>query len=72
MTKIFVAYLLPQPSDVFNLLEDGIQWITKGTTRSEAEANLRALFDEQMKEEFYTKEQAQAIWEQHQLYTAEV
>jgi hypothetical protein len=70
--KIFVAYLLPHPTDVFNLLEDGIQWMAKGETKEQAEAALRALFDKTMKDDFYTEEEALRVWNQHDAYVAEV
>lgn len=69
---MFVAYLLPHPTDVFNLLEDGIQWIAKGETREEAESNLRKLFNKQMKEDHYDEAESEAVWNQHSSYTAEV
>jgi hypothetical protein len=69
---MFIAYLLPKPSDVFNLLEDGIQWMAKGDTKQEAEANLRALFDKQMKEEHYDATETETVWNDHQFYIAEV
>jgi len=69
---MFVAYLLPHPTDVFNLLEDGIQWMAKGETKTEAEANLRALFDKQMREEHYDKTEIETVWKAHSSYVAEV
>jgi len=70
--KIYVAYLLPHPTDVFNLLEDGIQWIAKGETKQEAEAALRALFEATMRDESYSEDQTEAVWKQHSSYVAEV
>ena len=69
---MFVAYLLPKPTDVFNLLEDGLQWIAKGDTKAWAECNLRGVFEEQMYRDFYTEQEIEAIWNQHDLYIAEV
>ena len=69
---MYVAYLLPKPTDVFNLLEDGIQWIAKGETKAEAEKNLRTLFDKTMGGDFYTLEEAEVVWNDHQFYIAEV
>jgi hypothetical protein len=68
---MFVAYLLPHPTDVFNLLEDGIQWIATGETKEKAEANLREKFEATMRSDFYSKEEAETIWKQHQFYCTE-
>lgn len=69
---MFVAYLIPHPSDVFNLLEDGIQWIAKGNTKEEAEAALRALFEKTMREEFQEPDAIERVWNDHSAYVAEV
>jgi len=68
---MFVAYLLPHPTDVFNLLEDGIQWMAKGETKEEAEANLRSHFDAVMKDDHYDEAESEVVWKSHSLYTAE-
>jgi hypothetical protein len=65
---MYVAYLLPHPTDVFNLLEDGIQWMEKGKTSVDAESALRKLFRSTLHDDFYTDEQIDKIWDQHQLY----
>jgi len=72
MTKIWVAYLLPNPTDVFNLLEDGLQWIVKGETKVQAELALRAKFHDQMTEEHYSEQEIDKIWNDHQAYVTEV
>jgi len=69
---MFVAYLLPHPTDVFNLLEDGLQWIAKGDTKAEAEANLAALFLKTMKEDHYENDEIEKVWNGHHSYVAEV
>ena len=69
---MFVAYLLPHPTDVFNLLEDGIQWIAKGETKAEAEANLRTQFEATMRDESYSQDEIETVWKQHHFFTAEV
>ena len=70
--KVWIAYLLPHPTDVFNLLEDGIQWLAAGDSKAEAATNLRTKFDEQMESESYTKEEADAIWNDHHSYVQEI
>jgi len=72
MTKVWIAYLLPNPTDVFNLLEDGIQWIAKGNTKEAAEALLRYKFDETLKAEFYSDEEIEKVWNDHHSYVTEV
>jgi hypothetical protein len=69
---MFVAYLLPHPTDVFNLLEDGIQWIVKHETREGAEATLRTMFVQQMIDEHYTAKEIEKVWNNHTMFTAEV
>jgi hypothetical protein len=72
MTKIWVAYLLPNPTDVFNLLEDGIQWIAKGESKVQAELALRTKFHEQMAEESYSEEEIEKVWNDHHSYCVEI
>jgi len=66
---MFIAYLIPQEN--FALLEDGLQWLAKGNTKAEAEANLRSYFDATMRNESYDEQETETVWNQHHSYTAE-
>jgi hypothetical protein len=63
---MWIAYLLPQEN--FALLEDGLQWITQGETKKEAEERLRYLFEATMRVERYSDEEIETVWNQHHSY----
>jgi dynactin complex subunit len=43
-----------------------------GDSKAEAEANLRAKFDQQMEDEYYDAEEANKIWNDHHSYAQEI
>ena len=69
---MFVAYLLPNPTNSFDLLEDGLQWIAGGATKDEACSTLLFRFQDQLRRESYSATEIEEIWNQHKSFVAEV